>query len=67
MKKIKTIAKYTTNMLSIIGAIITGINQVEGVSIPYAVQIVGVISVVQGVIGAYLLKNKATKRRFNYE
>ena len=67
MKKIKTIAKYTTNILGIIGAIITGINQVEGISIPYAIKIVGVISVVQGVIGAYLLKNKATKRRFNYE
>ena len=26
MKKIKTIAKYTTNILGIIGAIITGIN-----------------------------------------
>ena len=62
LKKIKTIAKYTTNILGIIGAIITGINQVEGISIPYAVQIVGVISVVQGVIGAYLLKSKATKK-----
>lgn len=67
MKKIKTIAKYTTNILGIIGAIITGINQVEGISIPYAVQIVGVISVLQGVIGSYLLGNKAVKRRFNYE
>ena len=67
MKKIKTIAKYTTNILGIIGAIITGINQVAGICIPSAVQIVGVISVVQGVIGAYLLKSKATKGRFNYE
>lgn len=67
MKKIKTIAKYTTNILSIIGAIITGLNMVEGITIPYAIQIIGVINVLQGVIGSYLLGNKAVKKGFNYD
>lgn len=62
MEKLKNIAKYTTNILGIIGALITGINGVEGISIPYAIQIVGIISVVQGVIGTYLLGNKAIKK-----
>lgn len=62
MKKkidIKKIAKYTTNALAIIGALVSGINAVEGITIPYATQIVQIIVVVQGVIGTYLLGNKA--------
>lgn len=59
MEKIKQIAKYTTNILAIIGALVSGINAVEGITIPYAVQIVQIIAVVQGVIGTYLLSNKA--------
>lgn len=59
MDKIKQIAKYTTNILAIIAALVSGINAVEGITIPYAIQIVQVIAVVQGVIGTYLLGNKA--------
>lgn len=59
MEKIKQIAKYTTNILAIIAALVSGINAVEGITIPYAIQIVQVIAVVQGVIGTYLLGNKA--------
>ena len=59
MEKIKKIAKYTTNILAIISALVAGINAVEGIDIPYAIQIVQVIAVVQGVIGTYLLSNKA--------
>lgn len=59
MEKIKQIAKYTTNILAIIGALVSGVNAVEGITIPYAVQIVQIIAVVQGVIGTYLLSNKA--------
>lgn len=59
MEKIKQIAKYTTNILGIIGALVSGINAVEGITIPYAIQIVQVIIVIQGVIGTYLLGNKA--------
>ena len=57
-EKVKKIAKYTTNGLGIIAALITGINAIEGITIPYAIQIVQVIAVVQGVIGTYLLSNK---------
>ena len=59
MEKIKTIAKYTINVLAIISALVTGINAVEGITIPYAIQIVQVIAVVQGVISTYLLGQKA--------
>lgn len=59
MEMIKQIAKYTTNILAIIGALVSGINAVEGITIPYAIQIVQVIAVIQGVIGTYLLGNKA--------
>ena len=58
IKKIKKIAKYTTNGLGIIAALITGINAIEGITIPYAVQIVQVIAVFQGIIGTYLLSDK---------
>lgn len=57
-EKVKKIAKYTTNGLGIIAALITGINAIEGITIPYAMQIVQVIAVIQGVIGTYLLSNK---------
>ena len=57
-EKIKKIAKYTTNIIGMIMMLITGIEAVEGIIIPYYVQIIGVMSVVQGVIGAYLIKGK---------
>lgn len=59
MERTKQIAKYTTNILAIIAALVSGINAVEGITIPYAIQIVQVIAVIQGVIGTYLLGNKA--------
>lgn len=62
MKNIKTVAKYVTNILAIISALVTGINAVEGITIPYAIQIVQVIAVVQGVISTYLLGQKAIKK-----
>ena len=58
MEKLKKIAKYTTNILAIISALIAGINAVDGITIPYAIQIVQIIAVVQGVIGTYLLGQK---------
>ena len=63
MEKVKTIAKYVTNILAIISALVTGINAIEGITIPYAIQIVQVIAVVQGVIGTYLLGQKAIDSR----
>ncbi|MEE1389302.1 MAG: hypothetical protein U0M00_01845 [Clostridia bacterium] len=59
MGKIKKIAKYATNILAIVSALVAGINAVEGITIPYAIQIVQIIAVVQGVIGTYLLGQKA--------
>lgn len=59
MGKIKKIAKYATNILAIVSALVAGINVVEGITIPYAIQIVQIIAVVQGVIGTYLLGQKA--------
>ena len=47
MEKIKTIAKYTINILAIISALVTGINAVEGITIPYAIQIIQIIAVVR--------------------
>ena len=63
MDKVKKIAKYTTNILAIVSALIAGINAVEGITIPYAIQIVQVIAVVNGVIGTYLLGQKAISNK----
>ena len=63
MEKIKTIAKYTTNVLAIISALVAGINAVDGIVIPYAIQAVQVIAVIQGVIGTYLLGQKAVSSK----
>lgn len=69
MKNLKTIAKYTTNILGAISMLIVGINAVDGVTIPYAIQIVQIIAVVQGVIGFYLIgdktKNTITMKKSN--
>lgn len=62
MEKVKKISKYTLNILTIINALILGINAVEGITIPYCPQITGVISVVMGVISTYLLGNKAVTK-----
>lgn len=59
MEKVKKIAKYTTNVLAILSALIAGLNAVDGLTIPYAIQIVQIIAVIQGVIGTYLLSDKA--------
>lgn len=63
MEKIKTISKYTLNVLTIISALILGINAVEGITIPYCEQITGVIAAVNGVISTYLLGQKAIKNK----
>jgi hypothetical protein len=61
MEKVKKIAKYTINILAIISALITGIDAIDGITIPYAYQIVQVIAVITGVIGTYLLGQKISK------
>ena len=57
-EKIKKYAKYTTNILGMIGTIIIGLNAIEGITIPKALIIVQIFEVIQGVIGAYLIKGK---------
>ena len=57
------VAKYVANILSIISALVAGINAIEGITIPYAIQIVQIIAVVQGVISTYLLGQKAISNR----
>ena len=58
MKKIKKIAKYTTNILGMISMLIVGINAIDGIDIPYALTIVQIIAVIQGCIGTYLIQGK---------
>jgi hypothetical protein len=60
---IKKISKYTLNVLTIINALLLGINAVEGITIPFCTQITGVISAIMGVISTYLLSNKAIKSK----
>lgn len=62
MEKVKKISKYTLNILTIISALLLGINAVEGITIPYVTQITGVIAAVNGVISTYLLGNKAVTK-----
>ena len=57
MEKVKKIAKYTTNILCIINALLLGLDPIW--NIPYAYQIVQVIAVIEGVIGFYLTGDKA--------
>lgn len=63
MEKLKKIAKYATNILAIISALVAGINAVDGITIPYAIQIVQIIAVIQGVIGTYLLSQKVVTNK----
>ena len=62
MAKVKKIAKYTLNILTILSALLLGINAVEGISIPYVTQITGVIAAINGVISTYLLGGKAVSK-----
>jgi hypothetical protein len=57
-EEIKKIAKYTTNILGMITAILIGLNAVEGITIPHCTQIVEVVAVFQGIIGTYLISGK---------
>lgn len=44
--------------------LITGINKVEGITIPYATQIIQIIAVINGIISTYLLGQKAKKEMY---
>lgn len=56
LNKIKKIAKYTTNILAIVNALLVGLNPIW--NIPYCDKITATFSVVMAVIGTYLLGDK---------
>ena len=60
MGKIKKIAKYILNILTIINALLVGLNPIWG--IPMADKIIATISVIMAVISTYLLGNKAVNK-----
>ena len=58
--KIKKIAKYVLNSLTIINALLIGLEPIW--NIPYADKSIATISVVMAVISTYLLGNKAVDK-----
>jgi hypothetical protein len=60
MKKLKQIAKYVLNSLTIINALLIGLDPIW--NIPYADKTIATISVVMAVISTYLLGNKAVNK-----
>lgn len=60
MKKIKKISKYVLNSLTIINALLIGLDPIWG--IPYADKTIATISVFMAVISTYLLGEKAVKK-----
>ena len=61
MEKIKKIAKYVLNSLTIVNALLIGLDPIW--NIPYADQIIGTISVFMAVISTYLLGDKALNKK----
>lgn len=60
LEKIKKIAKYVLNSLTIINALLIGLDPIW--NIPYADKTIATISVVMAVISTYLLGNKAVNK-----
>lgn len=60
MEKIKKISKYVLNSLTIINALLIGLEPIW--NIPYADKAIATISVVMAVISTYLLGNKAVNK-----
>ena len=58
--KVKKIAKYVLNSLTIINALLIGLEPIW--NIPYADKSIATISVVMAVISTYLLGNKAVNK-----
>lgn len=57
---VKKISKYVLNVLTIINALLVGLDPIWG--IPYADKTIATISVVMAVISTYLLGNKAISK-----
>lgn len=58
MKKVKRISKYFMNVLAMINTLIIGLNAIDGITIPYYVQIIEIIGLIDGVVGTYLVAGK---------
>ena len=57
MKKVKKVSKYVLNILTILNALLVGLNPIW--NIPMADKIIATISVIMAIISTYLLGNKA--------
>lgn len=60
MEKVKKIAKYTTNILAIINALLVGLDPIW--NIPYADKVSETLIVVIAVTSTYLLGSKVVKK-----
>ena len=60
VEKIKKVSKYALNILTIVNALLVGLNPIW--NIPYAEKTIATISVVMAVISTYLLGNKAVSK-----
>ena len=60
MEMIKKVSKYTLNILTIVNALLVGLDPIW--NIPYADKTIATISVVMAVISTYLLGNKAVSK-----
>lgn len=60
MERVKKIAKYTLNFLTIVNALLVGLAPIW--NIPYADKTIATISVVMAVISTYLLGDKAISK-----
>lgn len=59
-EKIKKVAKYVLNSLTIVNALLIGLDPIW--NIPYADKTIATISVFMAVISTYLLGNKAVSK-----
>ena len=60
LDKIKKIAKYVTNVLAIVNALLLGLDPIW--NIPYCDEITKTITVIIAVIGTYLLGTKTVEK-----
>lgn len=60
MKKLKKVSKYVLNTLTIVNALLIGLDPIW--NIPYADKTIATMSVVMAVISTYLLGDKAINK-----
>lgn len=60
LEKVKKIAKYTLNILTIANALLVGLDPIW--NIPYGNEIISTVAVVMSVIATYLLGDKAVTK-----